>query len=95
MQSAVGKNLPRSCQVRIGKRIEIKRRLRKTQAIHTLGLHAKIDLYIGKLLSISQLSKDHSEKLILASEVLDLVIAHLRDDTMPKIYQMQMHHHDL
>jgi hypothetical protein len=92
MLGEVGVDLPRPCGVGIGQGVARDSLAAQTHVIKPLGLGAQVDLDIAQRFSVGQLGKSHGQKLIHASEVLDLVIAAVPDDAATKSTQRQKGH---
>ena len=92
MLSKIGINLPRSRGVRIGQGIARYCRTSKAHVVQPMRLRPQIHLDVAQRFPIGQLRKRHSEELIQAGKILDLVLAPMGGHAAPKGSQRQIGH---
>ena len=88
----VGVDLPRPSCIGIGQGVARNSLAAQTHVIQPLGLGTQIDLDVAQRLAVGQLSKGHSQELIHAGELLDLVIATVSGHASAKSAQWQEGH---
>jgi len=88
----IGIDLPRACRIGVGQRVARNRRTPKTHVVKPLGLCTQVDLDVAQGFATGQLRKGHGQKLIQATEVLDLVLASVSGHAAAKCTQRQKRH---
>lgn len=88
MLGEVGVNLTGLGGIRVGQGVAQDRLTAKRHVVQPLGLRAQVDLGVAQ----GELGKGHSEELVRAREVLDLVIASMGGHAAAKGAQWQIGH---
>ena len=88
----VGIDAPVSNRIRIGQRVA-RHRTAKAHVIELGGLAAQTGFDVAQTLAIGQLGECHTQKLVEASEVFDLVLPVVPSDTSAESGQRQVRHH--
>ena len=92
MLRKVGIDLPGSGGICVGQCVARNRRATKTHVVQPIGLCPQVDFYIAQGLSVGQLRECHSEELVQAREVFDLVVATVLGHTPSESSHGQISH---
>ena len=88
----IGIDLPRASGVCIGQRVARNRLTTETHVVQPTSLCAQVDFDVAQGFPVRQLRKGHSEELVQAREVFDLVFAPVIGHAASKRAQWQIEH---